>query len=243
MKKNDFVIGVLGGMGTNATVHLFKQYTYVFPAEKEWDRPRIIIDNRCTMPSRVRAFLYGENTDKLVDEMAESMKCLVYSGANRIILACNTSHLFLPQIYLKIPEVRDNVISIIDVCVKKIFEDNIKEAYLLGSEGTIDSNIYQNALENLGIKCIVPNKEEYVMLRTCIEAVKQDRYSENVKNTFLDLINRYDTCILGCTELPILYEKYKSEIKVSNIYDPLLLSLQELKEEYCNEKNNNIWSV
>ena len=52
MKKDDFVIGVLGGMGTYATIHLFREYADLFPAEKEWDRPRIIIDNRCTMPSR-----------------------------------------------------------------------------------------------------------------------------------------------------------------------------------------------
>lgn len=36
--------------------------------------------------------------------------------------------------------------------------DGVKEVYLLGSEGTIDSSIYQNALEKYGIKCIVPKK-------------------------------------------------------------------------------------
>ena len=69
----DLVIGVLGGMGTYATINLFKQYAEVFPAEKEWERPRIIIDNRCTMPSRVRAFLYHENVERLIDEMADSI--------------------------------------------------------------------------------------------------------------------------------------------------------------------------
>ena len=69
----DLVICVLGGMGTYATINLFKQYAEVFPAEKEWERPRIVIDNRCTMPSRVRAFLYHENVDKLLDEMTDSI--------------------------------------------------------------------------------------------------------------------------------------------------------------------------
>ena len=87
--KKDFVIGVLGGMGTYATIHLFQQYAEVFPAEKEWDRPRIVIDNRCTMPSRVRAFLYNEKVDQLVDEMADSMQGLVNAGCTKIILACN----------------------------------------------------------------------------------------------------------------------------------------------------------
>ena len=76
MKNNNLVIGVLGGMGTYATINLFNEYANIFEAIKEWDRPRIIIDNRCTMPSRVRAFLYNEKVDQLVDEMAESMKYL-----------------------------------------------------------------------------------------------------------------------------------------------------------------------
>lgn len=75
--RKDFVIGVLGGMGTYATIHLFEEYAAAFPAEKESDRPRIIIDNRCTMPSRVRAFLYGEKAEELAEEMAESVSYLL----------------------------------------------------------------------------------------------------------------------------------------------------------------------
>ena len=67
-------------MGTYATINLFKQYAEVFPAEKEWERPRIIIDNRCTMPSRVRAFLYHENVERLIDEMANSIDGLLKIG-------------------------------------------------------------------------------------------------------------------------------------------------------------------
>lgn len=229
----DLVIGVLGGMGTYATVHFFQQYTDVFEAKKEFDRPRIIIDNRCTMPSRVRAFLYNEKVDELINEMTDSMQNLVDSGCTHIVLACNTSHLFLPEIYKKVPSLENKVINIIKQCVSTIQNDGVKEAYLLGSEGTIDSSIYQNALEKYGIKCIVPKKDEYRLIRQCIEAVKQNMYNEDTKHIFVELVNRYDTCILGCTELPILYDKYKSDIaKSKKIYDPLLLVLKRLKEEY-----------
>ena len=73
------------------------------------------------------------------------------------------------------------------------------------------------------------------MLRDCIEAVKQNKYTNEVKEIFLELVNRYDSCILGCTELPILYEMYKNDIVCKNVYDPLLIGLQTLKEEYDNE--------
>ena len=225
-------IGVLGGMGTYATIHLFKQYAEIFPAEKEWDRPRIVIDNRCTMPSRVRAFLYNENVDQLVAEMADSMQYLTDAGCNRIILACNTSHLFLPQIYQKVPEIEGKVVNIIHTCVEKISKDDIRQVYLLGSEGTIESGIYQNALEKRGIKCVVPERSEYGLLRECIEAVKQNKYTDVVEENFLRLLEGHNNCILGCTELPIMYEKYKYRIFLDKIYDPLWLALDKLKGEY-----------
>lgn len=88
----------------------------------------------------------------------------------------------------------------------------------------------------MGIKSIVPDNSEYVLLRECIEAVKQNRYTPEVKKVFLDLVNRNQACILGCTELPILYEKYFADIdKDIKIYDPLLLGIQKLKEEYDND--------
>lgn len=235
MSKNDFTIGVLGGMGTFATVHFFQQYAELFEAEKEWERPRIIIDNRCTMPSRVRAFLYNENKELLVDEMTESMEHLVVAGCNRIILACNTSHLFLPQIYQRIPELEKSVVHIIRTCVEKIADDGLKEVFLLGSEGTIDSKIYQKALAKEKINCLCPQEVEYTKLRECIEAVKQNKYTEKTKKIFLELVNRCDACILGCTELPILYERYKEDVVCKQVYDPLYLGLLKLKEEYENE--------
>ena len=178
MDSKSCTIGVLGGMGTYATIHLFRQYAAVFPAEKEWERPRIIIDNRCTMPSRVRAALYGENRQRLVDEMSDSVRNLEKSGCNRILLACNTAHLFLADIMRQVPEAEGKIVNIIEVCADGLIENDEKEVFLLASEGTIDSGIYQEACSARGIRCEAPGKEEYTCLRDCIEAVKRDQYSD-----------------------------------------------------------------
>ena len=232
---NGLTIGFLGGMGTYATIHAFKQYAEVFGAVKEWDRPRIIIDNRCTMPSRARAFLYNENVELLVSEMTESIDNLMKAGCSKIILACNTSHLFLPYIYDRLPQAKGCIVDIINACVDKVAGDNIKTVYLLASEGTIDSGIYHKALESRSISCIVPLKEEYKDLRTCIEAVKQNVYSDQIETIFLNLINREECgCILGCTELPILYEKYYNKINRKNIYDPVRHALERINDDYRN---------
>ncbi len=235
MKDNKYTIGILGGMGTYATINVFNQYAKLFVAEKEWDRPRIIIDNRCTMPSRVRAFLYNENVDKLISEMAESMEYLTKAGCTRIILACMTSHLFLPKIYEKVPELKNKIINLIELTAQKINEDNIKNVYLIGSEGTIDSKIIQNELKKYHTNCQVPAQEEYTIIRDCIEAVKQNKYRKDTKEKFLKLMNRSQNVILGCSELPILYQKYHNGITAKNIYDPFKLGIEKMKEEYDNE--------
>lgn len=228
----DYTIGVLGGMGTYATIKVFQQYAEIFPAEKEWERPRIIIDNNCAMPSRVRAALYGEKRNELVRAMAKSIIMLQKGGSNRIILACNTSHLFLDEIYEIVPEARNQIMNIIDICVKELLVRNITEVYLLASEGTILSGIYQDNLEVAGIKCDTPAESEFKKIRCCIEAVKQNKYTDDIKNMFLDFVNHGKACILGCTELPILYDMYKCEIPSADVYNPLEIALKKVYEEY-----------
>ena len=233
--NEEMVVGVLGGMGTYATVNMFKKFADVFEAEKEWDRPRIIIDNRCTMPSRVLAFMEGKDKDLLITQMEESLTYLQNGGANRIILACNTSHLFLKDVYVINPTLESNIVSIIDACVKTVAaKKEIRSVNLLASEGTIESRVYQEAFDKLGIDCIAPLRQDYKTLRYCIEAVKQNKYSESVKEAFISLFNKEGVYILGCTELPILYDRYSESLEGVEVIDPLESALRKIHNEFIN---------
>ncbi len=116
----NFVIGIVGGMGSFATLDFFRRILYAFPAVKEWERPRVLIDNYCTMPSRVRAILYNERKQELICDLCESVKNLLRSGANKIIFACNTSHVFIPEVTARVPECANKIIHIIDSCAAEI---------------------------------------------------------------------------------------------------------------------------
>ena len=114
------VIGIVGGMGSYATADFFRRIIDAFPAEKEWDRPRILIDNYCTMPSRVRAILYNEHRDELISDLSTSARNLLNVGAERIIFACNTSHVFIPEVINNVPECEGRIIHIIESCAEEI---------------------------------------------------------------------------------------------------------------------------
>lgn len=227
------VIGVLGGMGSFATLHFFEALLKAFPAQKEWDRPRILIDNRCTMPSRVRAVLEGYQYDRLVTELTDSVSSLLRAGATKIILACNTSHCFLPDIYRNVPEAEGKIVSIIDACCERIAAAGEKEVSLIASEGTIQSGVFAKGLAPYGIQVHSPENEQYLMQRELIEAVKQDQITDETIQKFIALVKSFsgDALILGCTEFPVLFSRVPAgAFDGIRIYDPLLCAIDALQK-------------
>ena len=230
-----FVVGVLG-VATYATINFFEQWAEIFPAEKEWDRPRIIIDNNCTMPSRVRALLYNENYDLLVEQMTDSIKLLINAGCSKILIACNTAHVFLKDIYKKFPDAQNYIVDIVETCAAHLQNSGVKKVFLMASEGTILSGIYQKKLNAKGIECFAPPPEEFFMMRNFIEAVKQNNFAAEIKNSFVDIArlnsNLGRGIILGCTELPVMRDKCRDSVEEINFYDPMIIVLEKLREEF-----------
>lgn len=230
------VIGIVGGMGSYATADFFYRILDAFPAEKEWDRPRVLIDNNCTMPSRVRAVLYNENCDVLETELANSIQHLVDAGATHIILVCNTSHVFLPNVLKMVPEAENKIVHIIEALKHELMEANIKEIYLMATEGTIISGIYHDILSDADIKCVTPKEHEFPLLRDMIEAVKCNQLTESAIDKFIDFIvqSGHREIVLGCTELPVLYQlcHERPELKNIRIHDPLNAALRIIKNDF-----------
>lgn len=232
------IIGLVGGMGSYATLDFFERYLNKFKAKKEWDRPRIIIDNRCTMPSRVRAILYNENWDSVVDEIDNSIGNLINAGCDNIILACNTSHVFLDEVFQIHPQYEKYVLNIIKLCALDIKSKGITEISLIATEGTILSRIYQDTFSKEGIKVNSPSVELFERLRYFIEIVKTNNYSGNILDEFEAFIleQSKQPLVLGCTEFPVIFSKIceRDSIKNLSIYDPLDSTLNYLHKKFIN---------
>ena len=223
--KNNFIdtftIGILGGMGTYATIDLFTRLVNAFPSEKEWDRPRIIIDNRCTMPSRVKAILTGERKEELINSLCESISIFMNNNVDYIILDSSTPYAFIQDIYEKVPGSETKILNMIDICASRLKEEKTKQVKLYVSEKEIDSDIYEQYFKERHIKIHSPTELEHTTIREWIEAVKNNHITKKVLDSFTETMNQEkDIVILGCTELPILYEKCKNKI-TAKIVDPL----------------------
>lgn len=217
-------IGILGGMGSYATCGIFQQLLDSFPAQKEWDRPRILIDNNCTMPSRVRAILYGEKQDQLIREMSDSVRHLSEAGAEKILLGCMTAHYFRKQL-----PCQEKIIDALTE-TRRTMEHYIPlhtEIFCLCTEGSIQTGIWTKALPNYKVK--YPDASQMLRLRDFIEVVKQNHITEQARQTFVKDINTLSEqyVLLGCTELPVLLG---TEQTGKDIIDPIACAINFLKE-------------
>jgi aspartate racemase len=235
------IIGIVGGMGSFATLDIFARFLEAFPAEKEWDRPRIIIDNNCTMPSRVRAILYGEKREELIDALSASATNMIMCGATRIIFACNTSHVFVDDVMKKVPQLEGRFVNLITKCGQYVNESCIEEVYLMATEGTIDSGVYDKEFSKYNITLNKPNKDGYSILRRFIEAVKQNHIDEKTIDDFYNYVEAVDcgVVIIGCTELPVLYLRCveKGYTFSKKIIDPVQIVIDSIRKEYEGKKN------
>lgn len=164
--------------------------------------------------------------------MTDSLRWLVAVGSNKIIIACNTAHTFLPEIMERFPESEEYILNIIETCAEECKTKGYRKAHLLASEGTVQVGIYEKVFSDYRIEVDIPGMAELQNIRKLIKDVKQNRIDAGSLNLFKNLINRNmnEPVVLGCTELPVLYGKCKERgiELLAEIVDPLQSVIDKL---------------
>jgi aspartate racemase len=203
MKKT---IGLLGGMGPLATADLLIKITTMTKADSDNEHIRVYIDCDCAIPDRTGAILHGGPDP--VPEMTSALRNLEKCGADCIIMACNTAHYFLPRLQ---PLTNIPILDMPAITARRCAElFPGKKAALLGTTGTLQTGLYNAAMEKAGISYLLPEPEDQEWLMHLIyDIVKATRpmqpEEENWSRLLADLRGRgADYFILACTELPIV---------------------------------------
>lgn len=90
MKHN--TIGILGGMGPEATKYLFDSIIKNTPVKKDQDHIPVIIFSNPKTPDRTLHIVYGEESP--LPYLHEGVKFLNNCNVSIIAIACNTSHFY-----------------------------------------------------------------------------------------------------------------------------------------------------
>ena len=92
---NDRLLGILGGMGSLATVEFLRKLVMLTPAQVDQDHVRYILYNDPSIPDRNEFFKGIGNSP--VPAVIEGLKFLERSGVEAIGVPCNIVHIWFDQ--------------------------------------------------------------------------------------------------------------------------------------------------
>ena len=97
-------LGVIGGMGAEATSYYYDQVVRHTAATCDQEHIDMVVLSKSTMPDRTLAIKTGEHAE-LLATMKECAQALESLGCAHIAIPCNTSHYFYDQIqsFTKVP--------------------------------------------------------------------------------------------------------------------------------------------
>lgn len=211
----DKVIGIIGGMGPEATIDIFNRIVKYTRIHNEEDHLRILIDNNPKMPSRQMAILEGGKSP--LSNLIEMAKGLQNNGADVLIMAANTPHYYYDAIKKEIEIPFLNMVDETVLAIKRQFV-NVKKVGLLATKAILKTKLYQLALEKENISMITLNSLQQDTLQEAIMEYKNtgdlDLFKDRV-TLFVEILLQegVEVIILGCTELPLVLENKDAQPK------------------------------
>ncbi|MEG1285963.1 MAG: amino acid racemase [Romboutsia sp.] len=195
-------VGIIGGMGTLATIDLFNKIAIETNAKSDSEHLHILIDNNAQIPDRTK-FILGDGENPTY-ELEKSAMNLEKIGADFLAIPCNTAHYFYNNIDRA---VGIEVVNMIEETAKNIKKDNINKVGLLATSGTIKSGIYDRIFKDYDIEIVKLSDNEQSIIMDFIYSIKEGRsdFERDKIVKIFDNFNDLDVSkvILGCTELPV----------------------------------------
>ncbi len=198
-------VGVLGGMGPDATVAFMQRVIDATPAQDDIDHVHMLVDNNPKVPSRIKALIDGdgENPGPAIAEMARRLE---RAGAHFLVMPCNTAHYYWEdaQDAVSIP-VWHIVERALDTIVYRWPGARVG---MLCSPALRKIGLYEGFANERGLSLLYPRDEGAVL--EVIRAVKrgQGRHPDTLgafSRAATDLGEQQaDVLVLACTELSVI---------------------------------------
>jgi aspartate racemase len=197
------VVGIIGGMGPEATLDLMRRVLAKTPASDDQDHIHLIVESNPKIPSRIAHLIEGTGADP-TPELIRIAANLQRAGAEALAIPCNTAHAYAHSIRraVSIP-----LLDMVQMTVDQIAgSPRIARVGLLASTATIATELYAKAFAAYGIAVVHPPAQDGVM--ALIKAVKRGEtglQSEVALGRIaLDLARQADVLLIGCSELSVI---------------------------------------
>ncbi|MDH3590048.1 MAG: amino acid racemase [Gammaproteobacteria bacterium] len=204
MKSQRLTVGVLGGMGPEATVDFMAEVLAATPANEDQDHLRMLVDQNPQLLSRQLA-LAGKGGSP-GPQLAAMARGLEKGGADFLVMPCNTAHAYQADI---VAATTIPLVSIIDETVAEC--SGAEQVGLLATVGCFDAGVYQSAFAAAGQTLIMPTAAELEEFTRLVAAIKLGKQGEDIANAMATLANALvgrgaQVVVAGCTEIPLVLD-------------------------------------
>ena len=246
------MIGILGGMGTQAGLDFCNKLAMMNRGKIDQEYPLFLLYNKSDIPGRpepisIHAKSSSDDSgkpinlakyNKVLKSLIAGCLSLQKSKCKFIVIPCNTAHYWYQDLQKKIKIPIINMPREVYIHTKKKCKKDSKIG-LLATEGTLKTGVYNKFFDN-NFKIVTPKSSMQIKsVNKAIKFVKMGKVKEAekaIKPAVNYLIKmKCKKIILGCTELPIAIFAFKSfkKIKLSKIFlDPNLILANSSMKKY-----------
>jgi len=234
--KNKNIIGVLGGMGPQASQEFYRLFIegarHRYGARNNDEFPEIVIDS---VP--VPDFL--ADTDKMEEAagMLEDRICrLTTYGVTTITMACNTACILVDRLR---KQTHVPFVSVVEEVIREVISGGETPMLLLASPTSLRLGLYQLQLARFGIPYVVPHERDYGELEYIIRGVIEGEDRARLMHKLIKVAERYShtekigSIILGCTELPLVFP---SQYRLP-VYSSLSILAESILKRYYRKES------
>lgn len=208
----ELTLGVLGGMGPDATINFLSEVISRTPTTSDQDHIEMIIHNDPKIPDRNEAIL-GDG-DSPLPRLRRNLEKLVVAGSDLIAIPCNTAHFYYDQLN-SCADV--DILHIVEECRKEVQSRGFHKVGLLSTETVMEIGLYRNEFKTVSIDIVHPNNKEYLM--ESIYSLKEG--NRNKAQCLLDSVvsdletKGVEALLVGCSDLSVL----KTNTRIP-VFDP-----------------------
>ena len=226
MSTGDRLVGVIGGMGPDATVDFMAKVIEKTSASSDQDHVRMLVEHNPRIPSRQLAMRgEGEDPGPVIAQMAARLEA---SGADFIVMPCNAAHAW-----------QDDIVAATSIPFISIIEESVSRSLqcagddgaigLLTTPGCFAAGLYQRALTDAKRVAVLQSPEELAETMSLIDRIKAGDRSKPVTTGLCKLTDWLvsrgaETVIAACTELPLVLDQAMLAV-------PLVASTDALAEK------------
>jgi len=204
--SNKLKVGILGGMGPEATVECYKSIIDQTPADTDQEHLPIVIVNNPQIPDRTEAILY--DGDSPVPALQDSARVLEGAGADFVIMPCNTAHHFVSEVEeaIEVP-----ILNMIKATIDQLEPGST--VGLLATTGTIKTEIYERYSQDK-VEIVTPSEKDQEIVMDVIygkKGIKAGYKNQNLTDELVKVAGGLNkrgaqATIAACTEIRLVLD-------------------------------------